>query len=48
MDKEPSFEKVNIEKEGHGFQFDTIMHDQGMDDLPDLSKQIFIYQRIEE
>ena len=48
MDNEPSFEKAIFEKDGHGIQSNTIMSEQRIDDLADLSKQIVIYQRIED
>ena len=48
VDKVPSTKKVNSKKEGHGLQLETIMPGQRIDDLTDLSKQIVIYQRMED
>ena len=48
VNKEPSSKIENSEKEGHGLQLDTIMPKQRIDDLVELSKQIVIYQRMED
>ena len=48
VEKELSFEKVNSKKEGHDLQLENTMLEQRIDDLADLSKQIVIYQRMED
>ena len=41
-------EKVNIEKEGNGSQLESMMLEKIIDDLTDLTKQMVIYQRMED
>ena len=48
VEKEPSPKKVNSEKEGHDLQLETTMPEQRIDDRTDLSKQIVIYQKMED
>ena len=48
VEKELSFVKVNSEEEGHDLQSENTMPEQRIDDLADLSKQIIIYQRMED
>ena len=44
----PDTMEVNIEKEGNGSQLESIMPEQRIDDQENLSKQIVIYQSMED